>query len=202
MKNSLNRLKYYNGIDLIRILLDIFYTKIIFRRKAKIVRTPLYIRGVDNIQFGQFISMGTHIRIDAFNQDNTKSIIIGDNVEINDYTHIAAINKVEIGNNVLIASKVFISDHNHGYYGFNNTHTSPKIVPNQRSLSSAPISIKDNVWLGEFVSVLPGVTIGEGSIVGAMSVVSKDIPPYVIAAGIPAKVIKKYDFKLEKWVKV
>ena len=50
-------------------------------------------------------------------------------------------------------------------------------------LSSKPVVIKDNVWLGEFVSVLPGVTIGKGTIVGANSVVSKSLPPYVIAVG-------------------
>ena len=57
------------------------------------------------------------------------------------------------------------------------------------------VSIGNNVWIGEHVSILPGVTIGEGSVIGANSVVSKSIPPYSIAVGSPAKVIKKYDFE-------
>jgi lipopolysaccharide O-acetyltransferase len=63
------------------------------------------------------------------------------------------------------------------------------------------VAIEDNVWLGEFVSVLPGVTIGKGSIVGANSVVSKNLPPYVIAVGTPAKPIKKFNFETNKWEK-
>ena len=62
--------------------------------------------------------------------------------------------------------------------------------------------IEKNVWLGEFVSVLPGVKIGEGSIVGTMSVVNKDIPPYSISVGSPARVVKKYNFDTNKWEKI
>ena len=61
--------------------------------------------------------------------------------------------------------------------------------------------LNSNVWIGEFVSILPGVTIGMGSIIGTMSVVTKSIPPYSIAVGSPAKVIKVYDFENKKWVK-
>ena len=61
--------------------------------------------------------------------------------------------------------------------------------------------IEDNVWIGEFVSVLPGVTIGKGTIVGANSVVSRSLPEYVIAVGIPAIPIKKYNFQHSRWEK-
>lgn len=57
--------------------------------------------------------------------------------------------------------------------------------------SKGDVSIGKNVWIGEKATILPGVTIGEGSIIGANSVVTKNIPPYSIACGIPAKVIKK-----------
>jgi lipopolysaccharide O-acetyltransferase len=69
-------------------------------------------------------------------------------------------------------------------------------------LSFKPIIIEDNVWLGEFVSVLPGVTIGKGTIVGANSVVSKDLPKYVIAVGSPAKPVKKFNFSTQRWEKI
>ena len=107
-----------------------------------------------------------------------------------------------IGNNVLLASKIYISDSIHGSYVGNESDSHPDIPPIERILTSKKVEIKDNVWIGEFVSVLPGVTIGKGAIIGANSVVSKDIPDYVIAAGIPAKPIKKYNFETKKWERV
>lgn len=109
---------------------------------------------------------------------------------------------VTIGNNVLIASKIFISDLNHGSYGTEGIHDSPDIPPNERKLYAKPVIIEDNVWLGEFVSVLSGVTIGKGTIVGANSVVSRDLPKFVIAVGSPARPIKKYNFDTERWEKI
>ena len=65
------------------------------------------------------------------------------------------------------------------------------MVPNLRSLSSkGPVIIEDNVWIGTKASIMPGVRIGKGAIIAANSVVTHDIPPYCVAAGIPAKVIK------------
>jgi lipopolysaccharide O-acetyltransferase len=115
--------------------------------------------------------------------------------------HIAAGQCISIGNNVLIASKVFISDINHGSYkGINQD--SPLSHPSSRKLSTSPIIIKDNVWIGEGVCIMAGVTIGFGSIIGALSVVTKSIPDYSIAVGSPAEVIKEYDFEKEEWVSV
>ena len=65
-----------------------------------------------------------------------------------------------------------------------------------------PVHIGDKVWVGESVCILPGVTIGECSIIGAGSVVTKSIPPYSIAVGTPAKVIKRYNFDTRSWIKV
>lgn len=61
--------------------------------------------------------------------------------------------------------------------------------------------IEDNVWIGEFVSILPGVTIGKNSIIGTMSVITKDIPANCIAVGSPVNVIKKYSFEKKIWEK-
>ncbi|MBL4677498.1 MAG: hypothetical protein JKY70_15040 [Mucilaginibacter sp.] len=66
-------------------------------------------------------------------------------------------------------------------------------------MGTKPVIIEDNVWIGETVSVLPGVTIGKGSIIGASAVVTKNIPPYSIAVGNPAKVIKTYNFESNSW---
>ena len=72
-------------------------------------------------------------------------------------------------------------------------------MPKKRKIYSSPIKIERNVWIGEFVSILQGVTVGEGSIIGTMSVVTKDIPPYTIVVGSPAKPIKRYNFETKKW---
>jgi acetyltransferase-like isoleucine patch superfamily enzyme len=117
---------------------------------------------------------------------------LGKNVQMNDYVHITAGENVTIGNNVLIASKVYISDTTHGEYSANE-HSLPFDAPVARSLSFKPVVIEDNVWLGEGVCVLPGVTIGFGTIVGANAVVTKSIPAMSIAVGAPAKVIKKFN---------
>lgn len=116
-------------------------------------------------------------------------IIIGNDVNIESDCHISAINEVVIENNVLIASFVYISDHSHG----NISAKEMDIPPLKRELySKGPIRICKDVWLGEKVIVLPGVTIGEGSVIGAGSVVTKNIPPFCVAVGNPAKVIKEF----------
>jgi lipopolysaccharide O-acetyltransferase len=99
---------------------------------------------------------------------------------------------------VLIASKVFISDINHGCYS-GLPQDSPFSKPNDRELSTKPVLIEENVWIGENVCVMPGVTIGFGTIIGAGSVVTKSIPAYSIAVGNPAKVIKKYNLLNKIW---
>ncbi len=130
------------------------------------------------------------------------AITIGDNVIVNENVHIAAVDRVAIGNDVLIASRVFISDHNHGVYG-GDGHSSPDVPPRLRALTIAqPVTIGDRVWIGEMVSILPGVTIGAGSIIGAGSVVSRNVPPDAIAVGSPARVVKIFDRAQQQWVSV
>jgi len=191
-----------NGVfGALRIMLGIFISRSFLSRKIRIVRIPYYIRGSNNIKWGKEFTSGVNLRIDAdpINNKFDKFVLtIGNNVEVNDYVHIGAVESVYIGNNVLIASKVFISDHNHGSYS-GELHSSPELKPSERQIVSSPIIIEDNVWIGEFVSILPGVTIGKGSIIGANSVVSKSIPPNSIAVGIPAKIIKQFNFTTSKW---
>lgn len=69
-------------------------------------------------------------------------------------------------------------------------------------INDQKVVIGDNVWIGDNSVILPGVEIGKGSIIGANSVVTKSIPDYSIAVGIPARLVKKYDFQMERWVDV
>lgn len=197
----LNKIRLYGFYGTLRVFISLVYTKLFFRN-AKLIRLPFDIRNRSHIIIGDNFTTGFGCRLESYSEViNKTSIRIGKNVQINDNVHITAINSIELGDNVLIASKVFITDHNHGSYGYDN-HESPLIPPANRKLFSKEVKICDDVWLGEFVCVLPGVEIGKGSVIGSMSVVTKNIPPYSIAVGSPAKVIKKYDFDNKIWVKV
>lgn len=172
-----------------------------FYSRSRLIRLPFDIRNRKYIDLGKGLTTGFGCRIEAHPLGNNKKkcIYFGDNIQINDYVHIAAGENVSIGNNVLIASKVFISDLNHGQYDLKHSD-SPLSTPNSRKLSTKPVIVEDNVWIGESACILAGVNIGKGSIIGALSVVTKDIPPYSIAVGSPAKVIKTYSFEEEVWV--
>ena len=171
---------------------------------TRIVRFPIDIRGKKFMDFGRKLTTGYYCRLEAYpiGNNNSKVLKFGDNVQINDFVHIAAAKNVEIGNNVLIASKIFISDICHGEYADIENMSDPNEHPNNRKLSAKPVIIHDDVWIGEMVSILPGVEIGKGSIIGANSVVTKSIPEYSIAAGNPAKVIKQYNFNKKQWEKI
>lgn len=115
-------------------------------------------------------------------------MIIGDGSSLNYYCHIGAIDKIVIGDNVMIGSYVLITDHAHGKM----TKEDLDIPVNQRRLfSKGPVIIDDNVWIGEHACIMPGVHIGRCSVIGANAVVTHDVPPYSMVAGCPAKVIKQ-----------
>jgi lipopolysaccharide O-acetyltransferase len=193
----------YGIIGTIKLILSYIYTKLYFNN-ARLIRLPFDIRNKKNIKIGNQFTTGFGCRLEAFplNNKNEICLTIGNNVEINDYVHIAAVKSVTIGNSVLMASKIYISDCLHGSYSGNENDSNPNTPPNDRNLSAKEVIIKDNVWLGEFVTILPGVTIGKGTIVGSNSVVSKSLPDFVIAVGIPAKPIKIFNFTSQKWEKI
>ena len=113
---------------------------------------------------------------------------IGDNCTIGEYNHFTACGKIQIGDGLLTGRNVLISDNSHG--GLSSEEA--EIPPVKRKLlSKGEIKIGNNVWLGDRVTVLSGVTIGDNVIVGVGSVVLTDIPSNSIAVGAPAKVVKK-----------
>lgn len=119
----------------------------------------------------------------------TPYISIGNGCGFGEYTHITAINKIIIGDGVLLGNFVIITDNAHG--GGDLFENQMSLPPLERPLfSKGPVIIKNNVWIGDKATILPGVTIGEGAIVGANSVVTKDVPARAIIAGSPAKIIR------------
>ena len=129
-------------------------------------------------------------------------IRIGRSARLSDNVHIACIDRVTIGDHLLCGSGVLISDHAHGSYrGAGAAASDPGTPPAQRPLFSAgPVSIGNNVWLGDRVAVLPGSTIGDGCIIGVNSVVTGVIPPQTIAVGTPAKPVRRWNAESRSWL--
>ncbi|MDU6482017.1 MAG: acyltransferase [Paeniclostridium sordellii] len=113
-----------------------------------------------------------------------KNIEIGENSEIGSNSRLMIKGKLSIGNNVMMAPDIFMVDSNHRF--------DSKEIPikNQGNSLPKPIDIEDDVWIGARAIILPGVRIGKGSIIAAGSVVTKNVKPYSIVAGNPAKIIK------------
>lgn len=115
----------------------------------------------------------------------SQNISIGNNVWIGPKADFDGAGEITIGNGVIFAPEVCIYSRTHN---FNSNDLSA--LPFDNIMLTAPVIIKDYVWIGRKVIILPGVTIGKGAIIGAGAVVSKDIPDYAIAVGNPAKVVK------------
>lgn len=176
----------------------------LFYKGARLIRRPFYCRGKFRLQFGEGFTIGHHCRFDLLDKanDNIKKLIIGKNCKFGDNVHIVANEKVIIGDNCLMASKIFISDTSHGDYSNNANGSSPDVPPDERPLYSKAVIIGNNVWIGENVCILLGVKIGDGCIIGANSVVNRDVPNNCIVAGIPMRLIKRYNPVSERWEKI
>ena len=131
------------------------------------------------IDMGSNVFVGRNTIIYCQNGD----VEIGENANIGSNCQIFSARHVKIGNDVLIAAYVYLVGGGHNF-------DDPTIPIIQQGRTAHGITIEDDVWLGAGVKVLDGVTIGQGSIIAAGAVVTEDIPPYVIAGGIPAKIIK------------
>jgi len=155
------------------------------------IESPCYYQGLNHITIGDNFSSFAVLRIEAYqkhlNNNYTPELIIGNNVSVNHDCHFGCVNKIFIGNNVLIASKVFITDHFHG----SSDTESLSLPPSERKVQSrGPVIIEDNVWIGEGVAIMPGTTIGANCIIGANAVVTKSFPANSVIGGNPAKIIK------------
>ena len=185
---------HYSISETIKTAYSLLTTKMFFG-KARLIRRPIYIRGKKSIVGGVGLTTGRLCRFDL--EGRKRTLFIGDNCEMGDMTHIVAHEKVSIGNNVLIASKCFISDTNHGEYRGDN-HASPLTPPNKRRLVSSAVTIGDNTWIGENAVILAGATIGKGCIIGANSIITKKIPDNCMVVG-NNRIIKEYSEERKKW---
>jgi len=147
--------------------------------------------GMDEVYIGSFNTFQENCVIGCRkhygNQEFTPNIIIGNHCDFGAYCHITAINRIKIGNGLLTGRFVFIGDNSHGGLSMEEA----EIAPGKRNLKSiGEITIGNNVWIGDKVSILGGVSIGDNVIVAANSVVTHDVPSNSMVAGNPAKVLK------------
>lgn len=146
----------------------------------------LYLRGLKRVAIGKRVTIGKDATISVWTA--TGSITIGDSCSFGARNHITSCNSIAIGSGLLTGSDVLITDNAHG----RADRASLALPPIEREVvSKGPVRIGDNVWLGNNVCVMPGVTIGDGAVVGANSIVTHDLPPYTVCAGIPARPLRK-----------
>lgn len=156
----------------------------------------LRIDGPENISIhdGVIIQKYTWLAAKPLTGESSCHLSIGVGSIIGNFNHIYATKEIIIGNYVLTADKVYISDNQHIYEDIN----SPILFQGVKQLSR--VIIGDGTWIGENVCII-GASIGKNCIIGANSVVTKDIPDYCVAVGSPAKIVKMFNLNSNRWEK-
>lgn len=168
--------------------------------KGSLIVCPFLSFNPKGIYLGENVSIFANCWLDGIKEYAGKKyqprLEIGDGTSVGNHAHIIACDQVRIGKDVIIANGVYISDNLHGYADIHQTILSqPLVLP-------GPVLIEDQVWLGEGVCVMPNVTIGKHSVIGSNAVVTNNIPPYSVAVGVPAKVIRQYNHQTNGWERV
>lgn len=151
---------------------------------------PVRVIGSKYISCGNHNYFGANGILSAWAVESVNrppQIIIKDNVTIGPGFHISAINKIQIGNGVLMGKYVSIVDNSHGHIVLKESEQPPikrEIIP------LGEVIIEDNVWIGDKVTIAKGVKIGKSAIVGSNSVVTSDVPAYAVVAGAPARILR------------
>jgi len=174
------------------------------------IHFPRTIKHPERITMGDDVSLGTgcwlmpitgypgkkmkHPDAQEYTQEFDPYIHIGNRVTATANLQIFAQEKVTVEDDVMFATNVFINDGFHGY------QSGVKPYRYQPIFNIKPVTIKKGCWIGQNVVILPGVTIGEFTIIGANSVVTKSIPQNSIALGSPARVVKRWDNTTEQWI--
>lgn len=165
------------------------------------------IRGGNYIYIGNNVIVGERLRIEAIDKwkyiDNGQycdiefnpCIKIGNNVNIEHNVQITSASLLEIGDNTSILANVCITNIIHKYEDIN-------VPPKNQAICVEPTKIFNDVFIGINSTILAGTTLGHHCIVGANSVVKGNFPPYCVIAGIPAKIIKKYNSNIGSWEKI
>jgi acetyltransferase-like isoleucine patch superfamily enzyme len=167
--------------------------KIYYSRKLNVGNSFVMERGselncksLNGIHIGDRVTIGSYAIIrpsNIYGGDIGDGLTIGNDSNIGPYSYIGCSGQITIGNNVMISPRV-------GMYAENHNFTSIEIPMKQQGVTRKGITIKDDCWIASNTIILAGVTIGEGCVVGAGSVVTKDVPPFSVVVGNPAIVVK------------
>jgi acetyltransferase-like isoleucine patch superfamily enzyme len=160
-----------------------------FMRRQAFVRWPVHGNVLEAFREGR-LEVGAHTLFEPdvwITAPGDARVRIGSGTFLNIATMVAAHELVEIGDHVMFANSCFVTDANHRFDDLE------KPVPWQGFATKGPTRVGDNVWCGAHVVITSGVTVGERCVIGANSVVTEDLPPYSIAAGAPARVIKRVE---------
>lgn len=190
----------------------IFYADIQAKLYTKLLSPAFHSVGqkttiIPSLRFSNLsgITIGNHVTIHQNcwiqvlrrdGDDGTPKLIIKDNVGIGMNSTISVARKVVIEEFVFTARNVYISDHGHEYRDIG------KPIAQQGIADIREVVIGACTWIGQNVVVLPGVRIGKHCVIGANSVVNRDVPDFSIVAGVPARVIRKYDHGKRSWERV
>ena len=200
--NILSKFIFSSGSLKAKYLFRLFYVvkSIIFYKpfikalgQNSIIVKPLKIEGKKNISIGASVTIEAYTWLAALPlTNNACTLQIHDGVSIGHFNHIYATHSIVIEKGVLTADKVYISDNLHEYTDIT------KHIKNQPIKQLKEVRIGEGSWIGENVCII-GCSIGQQCVIGANAVVTKDIPPYSVAVGNPARVIKCYDFETKQW---
>lgn len=184
----------------IRVILNVIKLKIKFKRAGSQIGKVISASNSKYVSVENNVRIKDYCRIECYDNWRDKKyhpkfeiasgVIIGYN-----FTCLVT-DDVKIGNDTILASNVMITSENHGI------NPESEIPFHAQLLESKPVSIGKGCWIGQNVSILPGVSIGDKSVIASGAVVTRDIPDFSIAAGIPAKVIKQYNFETHCWEKM
>lgn len=163
-----------------------------FGKGSVIYYKPTHLHGLKYIKVGNHTTFDEGLQLTAwpYNHQVSPIITIGDHCIFRKDAHITGANRIIIGNNVLTGTNILISDNDHGKTTISDMQQKPK---ERIVFSKGETTIGDNVWIGNNACILAGVKIGNGAIIGANAVVTKDVPAFHIAVGAPAKILAPKD---------
>ena len=168
--------------------------------KNSVINKPLMLSGKKYMEIGNKVTIRDGARIEMISEWNHKeyhpSLQIGDGTSIEQNLHLICSDIVRIGKNCALAGRCSIITVDHEYSDVERGGVL------KQGIASQEVMIGDNCFFGMDVKVFPGVHIGNNVIVGANSIVMNDIPAYSVCVGVPARVIKTYNFETKTWVKV
>lgn len=161
--------------------------------RGSLIVNPVAIQGAESIYLGDAVYVAAQTCLAAASPWGEEvRLEIGDGCKLGRFNHIFATRRVTLGRKVLTANGVYISDNLHGY------RDPSRAVMDQPLVQTAEVHIGDGTWLGHNACVV-GASVGRGSVVGANSVVTRDVPDFAVAVGAPARIIRRLDAATGVW---